>query len=98
MAEPPAITSANTATFVAGSSSNTFTVTTLGYPNAVLSVSGALPAGVTLVNSTTHPGTATLSGKPAALPRGKTSETFSFFIVASDGGESSYQEFSLIVS
>ncbi len=98
VAEPPAITSANTATFVAGSSSNTFTVTTLGYPNAVLSVSGALPAGVTLVNSTTHPGTATLSGKPAALPRGKTSETFSFFIVASDGGESSYQEFSLIVS
>jgi hypothetical protein len=45
-------------------------------------------------------GTATLSGAPLPLPKGKTSVTFTFLIAASAAGSptKSYQLFSLTVS
>jgi len=61
--QAPAITSANHATFVAGSAGN-FAVTTTGEPAAALSESGALPAGVTFIDN--GDGTASLGGTPAA--------------------------------
>ena len=61
----PAITSANSATFQTASS-NTFSVTATGTPAPVLSLlSGNLPNGVTFVASPI-PGSATISGAPAA--------------------------------
>ena len=63
MRQAPAITSANSATFLTATA-GTFTVTTTGYPRPALTYSGAtLPAGVTLVDR--HGGTAPLSGTPA---------------------------------
>src|SRR5690349_5986407 len=59
--QAPAITSANTATFTAGSA-GTFTVTTTGSPTASISETGTLPAGVTFADN--RDGTATLSGTP----------------------------------
>jgi hypothetical protein len=59
---PPAITSANSTTFTAGSA-GTFTVTTTGVPTPALSKTGTLPTGVTFVDNGN--GTATLSGTPA---------------------------------
>jgi hypothetical protein len=76
--QAPAITSAGSTTFTAGSD-NRFTLTTTGYPAATLRVSGTLPAGVTFVSN--GDGTATLKGRPAAGTRG----TFSLTITASDG-------------
>lgn len=66
---PPAITSADTATFkvsVAGS----FTITTTGYPSAAISETGAVPAGLTLTDNGN--GTATLTGTPAVGSGGST--------------------------
>ncbi|WP_167975071.1 DUF2341 domain-containing protein [Lentzea indica] len=60
--EAPAITSANSTSFTAGSA-GTFTVTTTGTPTPAISKSGALPTGVTFVDNGN--GTATLSGTPA---------------------------------
>jgi len=60
---PPAITSANRVTLVAGSAGS-FTVTTTGVPAAALSESGALPGGVTFTDN--GDGTASLGGTPAA--------------------------------
>ncbi len=59
----PAITSAATTTFTVGSA-GTFTVTAVGTPTPTLTVTGALPAGVTFVDNGN--GTGTLSGTPAA--------------------------------
>jgi large repetitive protein len=61
--EAPAITSANTANFTLNTAGS-FTVTTTGYPNAAITESGTLPAGMTFVNNGN--GTATLSGTPTA--------------------------------
>ena len=63
--ESPAITSADHATFTAGSA-GTFAVTTnAGFPTATtLTETGALPSGVTFVDNGN--GTATLAGTPAA--------------------------------
>ncbi|MCB1234107.1 MAG: hypothetical protein KDM91_03450, partial [Verrucomicrobiae bacterium] len=58
----PTITSANSASFSVGFSGS-FTVTTTGAPTPALSVSGALPSGVTFVDLSD--GTATLAGTPA---------------------------------
>jgi hypothetical protein len=74
--EPPIITSANGVTFAMGRS-NTFTITTTGFPAATITERGALPSGVTLVSKGN--GTAILSGRPTAKG------TFVFTIVASDG-------------
>jgi hypothetical protein len=57
----PAITSANSATFVVGTPAS-FTVTTTGYPVSTIAESGALPASVTYHDNGN--GTATLSGTP----------------------------------
>src|SRR5204862_5317527 len=64
--EAPAITSANNVTFQTGVA-GTFSVTTTGFPtnaSMVISETGALPGGVTLVNN--NDGTATLAGTPNA--------------------------------
>ncbi len=60
--QAPAITSADHATFVAGSA-GTFTVTSTGFPSASLTELGALPAGVSFTDN--GDGTATLAGTPA---------------------------------
>jgi hypothetical protein len=65
--QAPAITSANTAPFAAGTHSS-FTVTTTGSPVAALSSIGALPSGLTFTDNGN--GTATLSGTPAAGTEG----------------------------
>jgi hypothetical protein len=69
----PAITSANTTTFTVGSA-GTFTITTTGMPTPAISVSGALPAGVTFIDNGN--GTGTLSGTPAAGTAGAYTFTF----------------------
>jgi hypothetical protein len=62
--QPPAITSANTASFALGAASS-FTVTTTGFPIPTsITESGNLPAGVTFTNNGN--GTATLAGVPTA--------------------------------
>ena len=58
---PPAITSANTASFTVQQPGD-FSVTTSGYPAPALSRSGALPSGVTFTDN--NNGTATLGGAP----------------------------------
>ena len=60
---PPAITSANTASFTVGTA-GTFTVTTTGYPAPAISKVGTVPAGLTFTDNGN--GTATLSGTPSA--------------------------------
>ena len=60
---PPAITSANTATFTVGTA-GTFTVTTTGYPAPAITKTGTVPAGLTFTDNGN--GTATLSGTPSA--------------------------------
>ncbi len=61
--QPPAITSANNATFLVGSAGS-FTVTTTGFPLPTITETGSLPSGVTFINN--GDGTATLSGTPLA--------------------------------
>jgi len=58
----PLITSANSATFTVGNA-GVFTVLTTGTPVPTLSVSGALPAGVSFTDNGN--GTATIAGTPA---------------------------------
>jgi hypothetical protein len=57
----PTITSANTVNFTLGVS-NTFTVTTGGFPVGTISVTGSLPSGVTFTDNGN--GTATIAGTP----------------------------------
>ena len=76
--QPPAITSANSATFETNQSGS-FTVNSSGYPVAALSQTGTLPSGVTFVDN--GDGTATLAGTPAA----GTGETYPLRITASNG-------------
>ncbi|MBI3174925.1 MAG: Ig-like domain repeat protein [Chloroflexi bacterium] len=88
----PAITSANTITFMVGINGS-FTVTATGYPTPSLSSSGALPSGVTFVDN--GDGTATLSGAPAFGSSG----TYPLTFTASSGfGTDATQNFTLIVS
>lgn len=87
-----AITSGNSATFTVGAA-GTFTVATTGFPAPSLTETGALPAGVTLVDN--HNGTATLAGTPAAGTGG----TYSFSIKAHNGiGTDATQTFTLTVN
>ncbi|HXA28126.1 MAG TPA: putative Ig domain-containing protein [Candidatus Angelobacter sp.] len=60
--EAPAITSASSTTFTAGSA-GTFTVTTRGFPHPAITETGTLPSGVSFLDN--GDGTATLSGTPA---------------------------------
>jgi probable HAF family extracellular repeat protein/uncharacterized repeat protein (TIGR03803 family)/YVTN family beta-propeller protein len=76
---PPAISSAASVTFTAGSAA-TFTVVTVGAPPASsITVEGALPSGVTFTNH--GDGTATLGGTPVV----GTSGIYLLTITASNG-------------
>ena len=90
--QPPAITSAEYATFVKGRPGS-FTVTTTGYPVPTLSYlpnGTSLPAGVTFTPNSN--GTATISGTPTV------SGVFAFFIKATNGvGSGTLQSFTLTV-
>jgi parallel beta-helix repeat protein len=61
--QPPAITSAGSATFSAGQA-GTFTVSAIGFPAASLTEFGVLPAGLTWTDNGN--GTASLGGTPLA--------------------------------
>jgi autotransporter-associated beta strand protein len=89
---PPSITSAATATFTVGTT-QTFTVTTKGYPAPTLSDNSAsLPSGLTFQDQGN--GTATISGNPAVGTGG----TYSFNITAHNtSGPDAVQAFSLTV-
>jgi hypothetical protein len=88
----PIITSASSATFIAGEA-GTFTVGTTAYPTAALSESGPLPSGVTFTDNSN--GTATLSGTPGASTTG----SYPFTITAGNGvGPNATQSFTLTVS
>lgn len=91
--EAPAITSANSATFAVGAA-NTFTVTTTGYPNATVTLTGCtLPTGVTFTSNAG--GTGTLAGTPAAGTGG----TYACTVNATNGiGAPATQAFSLTVN
>ncbi|MEA2570984.1 MAG: large repetitive protein, partial [Acidobacteriota bacterium] len=91
----PAITSANTTTFVV-SQAGTFTVTTNGLPKPSIAEVGALPAGVTFVDGTgPNKGTGVLSGTPAANTGGSYPITFQ---ATNPHGSSPIQNFTLIVN
>jgi hypothetical protein len=74
--QPPAITSANNATFQLSMVSS-FVVTTTGFPTSAITESGALPAGVSFTDNGN--GTATLAGTPLATG------TFNLMLTASNG-------------
>jgi FG-GAP-like repeat/Putative Ig domain/RTX calcium-binding nonapeptide repeat (4 copies) len=61
--QPPSITTGTTATFFT-SQTGSFTFTATGLPTPALTLTGALPAGVTFLDNGN--GTATLAGSPAA--------------------------------
>src|SRR5690606_9143185 len=88
--EAPAITSAATATFPLGAAT-TFTITTGGFPAPAVTLSGALPAGVTFADN--GDGTATLTGTPTA------GGSFALSITAANGiGANAVQSFTLTVN
>ncbi len=91
--EAPRISSADTAMFTA-SQAGTFTITTdRGYPAPALSITGALPSGVSCVDAGN--GTATLSGTPAAGTGG----VYSVTITAQNGiSSNATQNFTLTVN
>ncbi|HEU5214655.1 MAG TPA: putative Ig domain-containing protein [Gaiellaceae bacterium] len=90
--EAPAITSAASTTFVAGSAGS-FSVTTSGFPAPGIGETGALPSGVTFVDN--GDGTATLSGTPAAGTGG----TYDLALDAGNGvGGDATQDFTLTVN
>jgi hypothetical protein len=84
-----AITSANEATFTVGTAGS-FTVTATGFPSPTFSVTGALPAGVSLAANT-----GVLSGTPAPDTQG----VYSITMMASNGvGSAASQPFTLTVN
>src|SRR3954451_1729793 len=92
IAQPPAITSANSATFDAASSGS-FEVTTTGYPDPVLTETGALPQGVTFTDN--GDGTAGLSGTPEPGSGG----SYPLTITAGNGASpNATQAFTLLVN
>ncbi|WP_406832225.1 putative Ig domain-containing protein [Pedococcus sp. KACC 23699] len=93
VAEAPVVTSGDRANFTVGSAGS-FTVTTSGgYPSAQLSLSGALPFGVTFTDHSD--GTGTLAGTPAAGTEG----SYRFVVTASNGdGSTTTQQVTLDVA
>jgi hypothetical protein len=86
--QDPAITSANNSTFVVGNPGS-FLVTASGFPNVVVSESGALPSGVTF-----DAATGILSGTSAAGSTG----TYPLTFTASNGvGANAIQNFILTI-
>jgi hypothetical protein len=89
--QAPAITSANSVTFVVGAA-GTFTVTTTGTPTPSLTETGALPTGVSFKDNGN--GTGTLSGTPAS----GTAANYAITFTASNGiGTAATQSFTLTV-
>jgi len=87
--QSPAITSAGTVMFVVGTAGS-FTPTATGFPPPVVSVTGALPSGVTL-----NAVTGVLSGVPASGTAG----TYPLTITASNGVIPNFvQPFTLVVN
>ncbi len=87
--QSPAITSANSATFVVGTAGS-FTVTGSGFPAPTFAESGTLPSGVSI-----NPTTGILSGTPTAGAGG----TYSLQITASNvAGASAPQSFTMTVN
>jgi len=76
--QPPAITSAGSATLQVGVP-GAFTVTATGTPTPTITAAGAMPGGVSFVNN--GDGTATLSGTPAAGAGG----TYPITLTATNG-------------
>jgi large repetitive protein len=87
--EVPAITSTSTATFIVGQS-DTFTVTSNGYPPATLVEQGALPSGV---------GFNTATGVLSGTPQPGTGGTYDLtFTPINSAGTGNAQTFTLIVN
>jgi hypothetical protein len=87
----PAITSANSAAFTAGTAGS-FTVTTTGNPAAAISTTSALPAGVTLTDNGN--GTATLASTEATAVG-----SYPITITAANGvSPNATQNFTLVVN
>jgi len=92
VAQAPAITSGNTASF-AVSQTSSFTITTTGFPAVSLNATGPLPAGVTFVPNSN--GTATLAGTPGPATQG----SYPLLVTASNGvGTAATQNFTLSVA
>ena len=89
--QAPAISSSNSTTFTVGTAGS-FTVTTVGFPTAVLTETGALPSGVAFVDN--HNRTATLSGTPVA----GTGKTYTIAVTATNSLGSATQNFTLMVN
>ncbi len=89
VAQAPAITSANNATFAPGVA-NSFTVTATGFPTPSLTESGSLPTGVTFVDNGN--GTGTLAGIPII------GGTFQIAFTATNAVTSATQSFRLTVA
>jgi large repetitive protein len=90
--QAPAITSAAATTFTVGAAGS-FAVTTTGFPAAGLTVTGALPSGVTFVDNGN--GSGSLAGTPAAGTGG----TYPLSITAANGvGSNAVQSFTLTVN
>jgi hypothetical protein len=89
--QPPIVTSANNAAFMVGIPGS-FTVTTVAFPAAALSLSGTLPSGITFTD--TGNGTGTLQGKAAAGTVG----SYPVTITAMNGtGVNGQQSFTLTI-
>lgn len=86
--QAPEITSANSTTFTVGSA-GTFTVTATGFPAPTLSMTGALPTGVSF-----NVATGVLSGTPGAGTGG----TYPVTLTASNTADSVDQSFTLTVN
>jgi predicted outer membrane repeat protein len=86
--QPPAITSADNATFVANSNGS-FGFTASGFPAPVFSLSGALPSLLSL-----NPTTGVLSGTPAQGTGG----TYALTVTASNAVGTNIQAFTLTVN
>ncbi|GEM_PF-3744561 len=86
--QPPAITSANTATFLVGSNGS-FQVTRAGVPVPSVSETGTLPSGVTFTSSND-----VLSGPPAAGTGG----TYPVIFTAMSAAGTNTQSFTLTVN
>jgi Ca2+-binding RTX toxin-like protein len=78
ISEAPSISTSSTAVFTSGTA-GWLLISTAGFPNPTLNLSGALPAGVTFTDH--QDGTATISGTPAAGAAG----VFHLTLTASNG-------------
>ena len=90
VSRPPQITSATSATAVAGQAFS-FTVASNGSPTPALTLAGALPAGITFADLGS--GTATLTGTTSVAP-----QTFPVTLTATNVGGVATQPFTLTVS